>query len=93
MMQYRYHYQLPGHGSSVAQRWLQTAIAAIAGAALLVLGFFFAVFAAIVLATLVAGIALRGWWIVRKARRAASERERVMEGEYRVVDRESGDRR
>jgi hypothetical protein len=90
----QYRYQLPGgSGTGVAQRWLQAAIAAIVGTGLLVLAFFFAVFAAIMLGLLVTGIAIRWWWVTRKLRRAAREEERVMEGEYRVIERNSDDRR
>lgn len=84
--------QLPpvGHDSP-AKRWLQTALAALVGTGLLVLAFFFAVFALIAAALLVAVFAGRWWWLSRRARRAARDSDNVVEGEYRVVERRGGE--
>jgi len=71
------------------QRWLKTALAAVAGTALLVLGFFFALFALAAAGLLIAVLGLRWWWIARKVRRTAGTAEGVVEGEYRVVEREN----
>ena len=86
-------YQLPPAGqANAAKRWLQTALAAVAGTALLVLAFFFALFALAAIAVLVAVLGARWWWMTRKARRAAREaHDDVVEGEYRVVERNGKD--
>lgn len=88
-------HQLPPSGhDSPAKRWLQTALAAIVATGLLVLAFFFAVFALVAAALLVAVLAARWWWVLRRVRRAAEAQRRetdtVVEGEYRVVDRDAG---
>lgn len=82
----------PGRQSaSPARRWLQTALAAIVGTGLLVLAFFFAMFALIAATLLVGIVAVRWWWLVRAARRRAAAEETVVEGEYRVIERPSND--
>lgn len=84
--------QLPPAGhDSPAKRWLQTALAALVGTGLLVLAFFFAVFALIAAALLVAVLAGRWWWLSRRARRAARDSDNVVEGEYRVVEQRGGE--
>lgn len=92
-------YQLPpaGHAGSPARRWLQTAIAAVAGVALLVLGFFFALFAIAAALLLVAVVAARFWWIARRFRAHAARgrptyADTVVEGEYQVVERDGRSR-
>jgi hypothetical protein len=74
-----------------AKRWLQTAIAAVLGTGLLILAFFFAVFAVAAAALLVSVLAARWWWISRRARGAAKDSEAVVEGEYRVVQRDGAE--
>jgi len=81
----------PGHqAAGPARRWLQTALAAIVGTGLLVLAFFFAMFAVIAATLLVGVVALRWWWLVRAARRRAAASDTVVEGEYRVIERQPG---
>ena len=83
-------YQLPPDGgASPARRWLQTALAAVLATGLLVLAFFFAVFALIAAGLLVAVLAARWWWLVRRARKNAQASDTVVEGEYRVVERDT----
>ena len=84
-------YSLPPYDAETgsAGRWLRTALWAVVGAALLVLGFFFALIALAATAVLVTAVALRWWWITRKLRRAAASTETVVEGEYRVVEKVS----
>ncbi len=81
----------PADRTHAAQRWLQTALAAVAGTALLVLAFFFALFALAAIAALVAVLGARWWWATRKVRRAAHDADDVVEGEYRVVERNGKD--
>jgi uncharacterized iron-regulated membrane protein len=84
----------PADQRNPAMRWLQAAIAAVAGTALLVLAFFFALFALAAIAILIAVLAGRWWWMTRKARRTARAGDDVVEGEYRVVERQGkGDER
>ncbi|HEY9446985.1 MAG TPA: hypothetical protein VIQ62_07910 [Burkholderiales bacterium] len=82
----------PGHrAASPARRWLQTALAAVAGTGVLVLAFFFAMFALMAAALLVGVVAVRWWWLVRAARRRAPPEDTVVEGEYRVIEHQSSD--
>jgi hypothetical protein len=84
----------PADQGNLAIRWLQTAIAAVAGTALLVLAFLFALFALAAIAILIAVLAGRWWWMTREARRAARAGDDVVEGQYRVVERQGkGDER
>ena len=86
-------YQLPPAGSGGrTARWLQAVIAAVAGTILAVLGFFFALFALAAVALVVAVLGLRWWWLVRKVRSTQRAAEGVVEGEYRVIEREDENR-
>lgn len=69
-------------------RWLRNALAALVGAALLVLGFFFALVALAIAGVVVAGLLIRWWWLVRRLRRSGSvaRSNDVVEGEFVVVD-------
>lgn len=82
---------LPPPSNPVA-RWLKTAVAALVGAGLLVLGFFFALFALAAGALVVTAVLIRWWWIARKLRRSRTTgqtaAETVVEGEFVVVERE-----
>lgn len=83
------YYQLrPAGTATPAKRWLQTAVAAVVGTGLLIVSFFFALFALAALALTVAVLAARWWWLLRKARRRTDQANGVVEGEYRVVERE-----
>ncbi len=83
-------YELPpdGNAPGPGKRWLQRAVAAIAGTALLVGAFFFAVFAVVAGVALLAIVAVRWWWL---ARRAPPPGDSIVEGEYRVIERRGGE--
>lgn len=71
--------------------WLERALFAMGGIAVIAIGFFFVTVALIVGALLALVIVARLWWISRKLRRA---RDRdVVEGEYEVVERSEHERR
>lgn len=83
---------LPPPSSHPAARWLKGALAALAGAALLVLGFFFALVALAVVAGIALVVLVRWWWLMRRLKRAAGPSrgsEAVVEGEYVVVERDT----
>lgn len=71
-----------------ASRWLRHVLAAVTGAALLILGFFFAVIALAIAGVVVAGLLIRWWWLTRRLRAsgARTARNEVVEGEFVVVD-------
>ncbi len=65
----------PGHrAASPRAAGCRTALAAVAGTGLLVLAFFFAMFALMAAALLVGVIAVRWWWLVRAARRRTARK-------------------
>jgi membrane protein YdbS with pleckstrin-like domain len=65
--------------------WLERALYAIGGVAVIVIGFFFLTVAFIAGALLAVVIVARLWWISRKLQRARGRS--VVEGEYEVVER------
>jgi hypothetical protein len=65
--------------------FLERVLLFVAGAGILILGFFFLTVALAAGAILAAVILVRAWWIMRKLRNA--RRDDVIEGEYRIVDR------
>jgi hypothetical protein len=66
--------------------WWRNAVLAAVGLAVLVLAFFFLAVAVVTGALLAATIALRWWWITRRLRQRA-ERNAVLDGEYRIIER------
>ena len=72
--------------------WLQQAVLAIVGVAVIVVAFFFVTVALIAGALLAIGIALRWWWVVRRLRKASAN-SGPLEGEYVVIERADNDTR
>ncbi|HEX7045640.1 MAG TPA: hypothetical protein VF203_13620 [Burkholderiales bacterium] len=71
--------------------WLERALYAIGGVAVIVIGFFFLTVALIAGALLALVVIARLWWLSRKLQRA--QRRSVVEGEYEVVERSESERR
>ena len=70
--------------------WLERALYAIGGVAVIVIGFFFLTVALIAGALLALVVVARLWWLSRKLQRA--QRRNVVEGEYEVVERSESER-
>jgi uncharacterized membrane protein len=66
--------------------WLERIVYTIGGLAVVVMGFFFLTVAFIVGALLALAIIARVWWIARKVKRA--QNRDIVEGEYKVVERD-----
>jgi uncharacterized membrane protein len=81
--------------------WITRILVTLATVALVICGFFFLTVALVVGALVALVVGLRLWWALRKLKRAqaavdgvsGSAGERVVEGEYQVVERESGSTR
>lgn len=71
--------------------WLERALYAIGGVAVIVIGFFFLTVALIAGALLALAVIARLWWLSRKLQRA--QRRSVVEGEYEVVERSESEHR
>ncbi len=71
--------------------WLERALYAIGGVAVIVIGFFFLTVALIAGALLALVVIARLWWLSRKLQRA--QRRSVVEGEYEVVERSESEHR
>lgn len=83
------------HGYTFTVRelsWPQRLLYALLGLVLLVLAFFFITVALVAGAFLALAVIARWWWLTRRLRREQrrrDERQGVLEGEYRIVDREN----
>ena len=77
---------------SRGKAWLQTALLAVVGITLAVVGFFFVAVALLAGVCLALVIAVRWWWLVRRLR-AARKAAGPLEGEYVVLDKQVSDQR
>jgi hypothetical protein len=78
--------------------WITRVLVTLATVALVILGFFFLTVALVVGALVALVVGLRLWWTIRKLKRtqaamdgvSGSADARVVEGEFQVIERESG---
>jgi hypothetical protein len=78
--------------------WVTRVLVTLATVALVILGFFFLTVALVVGALVALVVGLRLWWTIRKLKRtqpamdgvSGSADARVVEGEFQVIERESG---
>jgi predicted lipid-binding transport protein (Tim44 family) len=72
------------HSGSVGRNWLARILVTTVGIVLAVLAFFFLTVALVVGTLLVAIIAVRVWWALRRVR-SAQQASAALEGEYTIV--------